>query len=255
MKLLLMLVALLAAAAGSPPLKSSKTAPAHARKPASSQSLFRQFNLTPLWHLHAKRAEAQVMLGCMGAQYRRLELVYQKVRRDGKNPALYHVEGKSRERERIMPFRGTITLTTIRKVSSDVRVPGFKALGHYEVAGRFRLTESPAEAGAGVFTGTLSMAFSHTAGGLAYMPAQEEEFGFRSRGEGATFTSQWTSAAHPKPIKIVWASNFMDIAYTVMDQFYIGDRGMHINPKYARAGWNRYWENDEWWAEAKEPVL
>ncbi|MBG8553852.1 hypothetical protein [Hymenobacter guriensis] len=255
MKLLLMLAALAAAAAGSPPAKSSKAIPARASTAASSRTLFRQFNLTPLWQLHAKKVEAQVMLGCMGAQYRRLELVYEKVRRDGRNPALYYVEGKSRERERILPFRGTITLTAIRKVNPDVRVPGFKALGHYEVKGQFRLTESPAEEGAGVFTGTLAMTFSHKAGGVAYMPAQEEEFGFRSRGEGTTFTSQWTSVAHPKPIKIVWASNFMDIAYTVMDQFYIGDRGMHINPKYARAGWNRYWENDEWWAEAEEPVL
>ncbi|TYZ14490.1 hypothetical protein FY528_01825 [Hymenobacter lutimineralis] len=255
MKLLLMLVALVAATAAAPPAKSPKAAPVRTKTAASSQSLFRQFNLAPLWHLHAKKAEAQTMLGCMGPQYRRLDIVYKQVRRDGKNPTVYHVEGKSRERERIMPFRGTITLTSIRKVKPEVRASDFKALAHYKVTGRFRLTESPAEEGAGVFTGTLAMTFSHTAAGLAYMPARGEEFGFMTPGEGATFTSQWASAAHPQPVKIVWASNFMDIAHTVMDRFYIGDRGMHINPKYARVGWNRYWENEEWWAEAEEPVL
>ncbi|GAA3994105.1 hypothetical protein GCM10022408_00360 [Hymenobacter fastidiosus] len=250
MKLLLLLLVLSAAVRATPPTKLSRPA---ARKPAvalSSPVFFRQHNLAPLWALNAQSGQPQVLIGCMGPQYRRLELVYERVRRDSKNRQLYHVWGQSRERERIMPFRGTILLTAVKKVRPQHPAEDFRALAHYQAAGRFRFREDPAGEGSGQLSGTLTMTFSRVAGGLAYMPGQSGGWDYPMPGEGSRFTSTWTSAAHPEPVKLVWATNFMDIANTVIERFLIGDRGVHINPKYARLGWSRYWENDEWWAEA-----
>jgi hypothetical protein len=253
MKLLLLLVALGATA---PAPSAPKARPTNRHAPAvSAATFFRQHNLASLWRLNAESGQPLVLLGCMGTQYRRLELVYESVRRDAHNPQLYHVRGKSRERDRIMPFTGTILLTTVKKVRVTDPPSGFRALAHYQAAGRFRLREAPAEEGSGTLTGTLTMTFSRTAAGLAYMPGQSTEWDYPVPGEGTKFTSTWTSASHPEPIQLVWATNFIDIADSVIERFHIGDRGVHINPKYARMGWSRYWENDEWWAEAEEPLL
>jgi hypothetical protein len=35
----------------------------------------------------------------------------------------------------------------------------------------------------------------------------------------------------------------------IFRDFIIGERDMDFNPKYAKLGWNSYWENEEWWAE------
>ncbi|MCB2379524.1 hypothetical protein LGH70_18145 [Hymenobacter sp. BT635] len=245
MKLLLLPV-LLASLLATPPTPTLKPAARKAPAAASSATLVRRLNLASLWLVSAREAEAQTMLGCMGPQYRPFDLVYEKVVRDGKNPALYHVQGKSRERERILPFRGTITVTSLRKVKAPV---------HYRAVGRFRLAEIGQEEGAGTFAGTFTATFSQTPQGLAYLPGRTYWWAEGPAGEGTTFTSTWTSPTHPQPLKLVWASNFMNIADSIMDGFSVGERGPGINRKYARVGWSRFWENDEWWVEEPGPVL
>ncbi|UOQ52007.1 hypothetical protein [Hymenobacter cellulosivorans] len=223
MKLLLLPLVLLTLLADPPSGRPApKSAPA-----AGVATSFRRFNLAPLWVLYPREAEAQTMLGCMGPQYRPFNLVFEKVQRDAKKPALYHVRGKSREQERILPFSGTITLTSLKKV----RIPDyanndqFKSLGHYQANGRFRFVESATEEGAGTFTGQLTITFSRTASGLAYMPRLASWWDEGSASEGSKFTSTWTSPAHPAAVKLVWASNFMEIAGSVMERFNVGDRG------------------------------
>ncbi|MCB2408631.1 hypothetical protein [Hymenobacter lucidus] len=253
MKLLVLLAFLLTTLAAAGP--APKPAPRKPAATASSAALLRKFNLAPLWLVSARPAEAQTMLGCMGPQYRPFNLVFEKVQRDSKNPALYHVEGKSRERERLLPFSGTITLSAIKKVKSQYVSETAKPQAQYQASGRFRLTESATEEGAGVFTGTLTVTFSQTPTGVAYLPGRQFWWSPGGGGEGSTFTSTWSSAAHPQPIKLVWASNFMNIANTVMENFSLGERGPHINPKYSRVGWQNFWDNEEWWADAEEPAL
>ncbi|TGE24094.1 hypothetical protein E5K00_02445 [Hymenobacter aquaticus] len=251
--LIALLLALLFSPASSPP--KSPTRKAATTPAASSAGLLRKFNLVPLWLVSARPAEAQTMLGCMGPQYRPFDLVFEKVRRDAKNPALYHVQGKSRERERLLPFRGTIMLSAIQKARAPYPLASFKAAAHYQAAGTFRLVEDPAEEGAGVFSGKVVITFSQTPTGLAYQPSTPYWWNENSTGEGSTFTSRWTSKTHPAAIQLVWATNFMNIAHHVMEQFNLWERGPEINPKYARVGWSSYWQNDEWWADAPEPAL
>ncbi|TGE16443.1 hypothetical protein [Hymenobacter elongatus] len=254
MKLLVLLAALLTTLAAAVPAPRPTT-----RKPASSAAspavLLRKFDLAPLWLVSARPAEAQTMLGYMGPHYRPFNLVFEKVWRDSKNPGLYHVQGKSRERERLLPFSGTITLKSLKKVKAPYQSESFKALGHYQASGSFRLVESPAEEGAGTFTGTLLVAFSQTPQGIAYQPGRIHWWTEGEAGEGSKFTSTWNSVAHPAAIKLLWASNFMGIANTVLQDFSLGERGPSINRKYTRVGWQKFWDNEEWWAEAEEPAL
>ena len=51
-----------------------------------------------------------------------------------------------------------------------------------------------------------------------------------------TVLSNAARTALPSSVKYSRASN-------------IGARDAHINPRYARVGWNTYWQNDEWWVE------
>ncbi|TGE28320.1 hypothetical protein [Hymenobacter metallicola] len=254
MKFLVLLFLLGTATAGNPSTRPARTAP-RSSSVASAPAVLRKFNLAPLWLVSAKPAEAQTMLGCMGPQYRPFDLVYEKVMRDSKNPAVYHVQGKSRERERLLPFSGTITVVALKKVTYGNSALASKAPAHYQATGRFRLTESAQQEGAGTFTGTFTTTFSHTPEGLSYMPGRPYWWTEGPAGEGSTFTSTWTSAMHPQPVKLVWASNFMNIVDSVISGFSVGERGPGITRKYARVGWSRYWENDEWWVEAEGPVL
>ncbi|UOQ71237.1 hypothetical protein [Hymenobacter cellulosilyticus] len=139
--------------------------------PASSATLFRKFNLAPLWLVSARPAEAQTMLGCMGPQYRPVDVVFEKVRRDAKNPARYYVEGKTRERERLLSFSGTITLSSVQKVKAPYPLASFQASAHYRATGSFRLVEDRAEEAAGVFSGSVVVTFSQTPAGPAYQPS------------------------------------------------------------------------------------
>jgi hypothetical protein len=71
-----------------------------------------------------------------------------------------------------------------------------------------------------------------------------------SLGAGVLYTGTWTSnAGQVKPA--TWVVNILSyVGPQVFSDFIIGERDRDINPKYARLGWNGYWENEEWWSSA-----
>jgi hypothetical protein len=46
-----------------------------------------------------------------------------------------------------------------------------------------------------------------------------------------------------------------EISRDIVPDFNIGERGFMLNPKYAHLGWDKYWQNDEWWADSPQPSL
>ncbi|UOQ71238.1 hypothetical protein [Hymenobacter cellulosilyticus] len=40
------------------------------------------------------------------------------------------------------------------------------------------------------------------------------------------------------------------MADELLGDFNVGGRIVEVNPKYARYGWNEYYENEEWWTTA-----
>ena len=59
---------------------------------------------------------------------------------------------------------------------------------------------------------------------------------------------EWRDGPAGDPVPAVWKQG-MAVAHQVLTRFRIGDRDAHLNPRYARVGWNTYWQNDEWQVE------
>ncbi|RZK99109.1 MAG: hypothetical protein EOO62_25270 [Hymenobacter sp.] len=77
-----------------------------------------------------------------------------------------------------------------------------------------------------------------------------------AQGGGIKYQGTWTSASTGRTVQALWVENI--IGYHgphAFADFLMGDRGMEINPKYAKLGWDNYWANDEWWAASPKPRL
>jgi hypothetical protein len=43
----------------------------------------------------------------------------------------------------------------------------------------------------------------------------------------------------------VWVRDIIGYSPNILGDLVVGEREFHINPKYAKLGWNEYWTNDE----------
>jgi hypothetical protein len=202
-------------------------------------------------------AAGQAMNGFFGAEHRRIELVFLQVTRDAANPGLYHVQGKDRFKKRITPFEGTLQLQHVKPLKPLEGNPNEDLLKAYAATGQFELRETGAGSGLGVFRGRVALDFGLTDSNkavLAFWGFDKESTA--AKGAGSRFEGQWTSQRTGEQKPVLWAdgAGLFDIAQDIFADFNVGERGPAINPKYARLGWENYWENDEWWAETPTTV-
>lgn len=100
-------------------------------KEADYYAQIKNFNLSRLWHadsLHMQGTGYTIAfpepLGFIGDKYQRFYIHYTSVTRDSKNPYRYIVHGKTRVKDDICPFTGTITILKAALSASDE--PGYK---------------------------------------------------------------------------------------------------------------------------------
>ena len=74
-----------------------------------------------------------------------------------------------------------------------------------------------------------------------------------TRGFAFEGTCSRSPAGHPE--RVVWAANFGPLGSTILAGFGPGGRSLEVAPRYRKYGWDKYWENDEWWSEAAAPTL
>ncbi|UYZ63828.1 hypothetical protein [Hymenobacter weizhouensis] len=204
-------------------------------------------DLSPLWRTVIED-ENPVQNGFFGKDNYRIEFVFTSVKRDESNPALFHVEGKNRFKKIITPFSGTIYLTQLLDQQPEDEASGLSTvLNSYVVLGDFAFIEQAAAA-AGRFRGTVMLDLHIDDNGL---PQREYSLGGKhgALGAGYIFKGEWVSASTKKTKSVVFADDFLRVGDTVLEDFSIGERGEGVNPKYAKLGWDTYWENEEWWAE------
>jgi hypothetical protein len=239
------------------------------------EQFLKKHNLSPVWlgTIHSEDGAASVFNGFYGEDRYRIEMYFATVEKDARQPHIYHVTGKSRFKENIVPFTGKITLETISFIQDAnldqtiLENMGFKEV--YTAKGTFELKEDSGFKGSGVFAGEVfidlgirkfedSYEENEIDTWTAFYKEVTEESGLQltgvSRGAGFLLDGSWTSYETSKAKPVLVAKDIFLISTTILENFMIGERDVVINPKYRKLGWDEYWSNDEWWNEAK-PIL
>ena len=199
--------------------------------------------------------------GFFGPDHYRIEVAFTDVRRDPARPTVYYLRGQDRYKGTITPFAGTFIIDrfgeqpyfTARDITEMRKRGGVLANypGFYTASGTFELREDSTRHGAGVFRGRLAVDWFTEKDGSLTLNCRDNTGA--SQGGLIKYEGTWTNAATHRTYPVVWVQDILayNAVKDVLKEFNVGERDVVINPKYARLGWNTYWENDEWWATAK----
>ena len=228
-------------------------------------ALLRQYDLAPLWQGRYESdspSPQEPLDGFFGDDYRRIAFYFTEAHRDGQQPGLYHVKGKNRFQKTISSFEGTITITSLARMSPALAdSAGYMELDStsrvYSAKAAFDFREQPAANTAGEFSGTGTLDFYLDGKGKLQMATtlMYDSPIAPARGAGLLYQGQWVSYSTHARKPLLLSGNVFTTAPAALSNFGIGDRGDSFNPKYAKLGWNDYWQNDEWWADAPKASL
>jgi hypothetical protein len=232
--------------------------------------LLRPYDLSLLWQNfgHYHDGAQQCFEGFFGPDHYHFAMVFTRVARDPTDPAVYRVTGKSRYRKNIRPFTGTLT---VRQVA-DLPYPGFlQALASqdenaadslsgrtYTARARLQLQEEP-QANSGIFEGEVLLDFyvvPRQKPGFVYVFAFEgTDEALPTRGAGLLLRGNRRNVTTGQVKSFIVSPDVAAVSPYVFKDFMLDERMGEINPKYAKLGWNEYWNNDEWWADSPKPSL
>ncbi len=193
--------------------------------------------------------------GFYGEDRYRIEFLFTEVKQDEQDPTLYYIKGKNRHKKVISLFEGKMKLNQLRTFKDpniDTEEIGEMGLQeNYAAEGIFELNETDKTSPySGFFKGNVKMEFSLANDGVASLWYFSN--GLPSGGSGYRFDGNWTSYTKPDMVQpVLWASDIFRIGNDILKDFSVGERDVEINEKYRSLGWDNFWENDEWWTEAK----
>lgn len=191
--------------------------------------------------------------GFYGDDRYRIEFVVQEVKRDEADARVYHIKGKNRFKKTITPFVGTIRLKSVSEMidpNIDTTETGdLYFVKSYSVLGDFEIKEDSTLQTSGVFKGSMNLDFATKVDGTSELWYFSPET--PAKGSGLKYEGTWTSYKKDKTKPVVWASDFFQFANTILKDFSIGERDVEINQAYRHLGWDNFWENEEWWVDAK----
>jgi hypothetical protein len=233
------------------------------------RDLLQTHDLSALWRNNdGADRDKPAFEGFFGPDHYHFAMAFTKVTRDPANPAVYHVAGKCRYRKNIRPFSGTLTVRQI----ANLAYPGFlqaKAIQEERaadsVAGRtytaraqLQLREEQKE-NSGIFEGEILLDFYTVPGQRPNFVTVYDHEGinerFPTRGSGLLLRGKRLNATTGQVKSFTVAPWVATVAPDVFKDFMLDERMGEINPKYAKLGWNEYWNNDEWWADSPKPKL
>ncbi|MDO7846315.1 hypothetical protein Q5H92_08110 [Hymenobacter sp. M29] len=217
---------------------------------AARQALLSRANLGRLWQHKPQSGTEDVLNGCYGYDGRRIEFVFTTVQADAKSPGRYLVAGKFRCYEDVTPFRGSVELQQVQRLPTEqARYSEFdeNKAPVYCATGSFALRATSRHGLGGEFNGRVALDFRLTANQRVELATYTSNPA--TRNGGLLFDGQWREdAASETTVPALWKQGIA-VTRQILTRFEIGERDAHINPKYARVGWNSFWKNDEWWAE------
>jgi hypothetical protein len=219
-------------------------------------------NLAPLWQADFGRqgnssARPTILDGFYGDEYRHIAFIFERVVRDATQPYVFRVQGKTRYKKDITAFDGTITVDGIKPLTVflDLDSATQASARSYTATARFELREDPTATGAGTYRGTALMDFYRLDFGKLDLAETLPDNELPTGGGGLLFRGQWHSNHTKRQQAVAFATYTQAVLPDTMTDFYLGDRGESINPKYARLDWSEAWENEEWWAKSPKPTL
>ena len=204
--------------------------------------------------------EGHAQNGFFVPDHYRIEMAFTEVRRDPARPAVYFLRGKDRYKGRITAFIGTLTVTRFgEQMPNPAAQPTTDKKDYtinagprmYSTEGRFELREESGQRGAGIFSGKVNIDWRIRQDKSVDLYC--DTINSPSQQGLIKYEGTWTSATTHGIYPVVWAEDFYsyNAHQNILTDFSVGERGMEVNPKYAKLGWNKYWENDEWWAASK----
>ena len=206
-----------------------------------------KYSVSALWKTAAEGNDSPVINGFFGEDHYRIEFVFTSLTQDPVDKSLFHVTGQNRYRRTITPFSGSIQLNQIQNQPAEDSLGEVMSANSHIASGTFRFVEQSGKPTDGLFEGTTALDFYVNEGGkLERDYSRGSNYG--ALGSGYKFEGIWTGNNSSKTKPVLFADNFLELSNTVLKDFAIGERDVSINPKYAKLGWDTYWENDEWWA-------
>lgn len=196
----------------------------------------KSYDFSDLWTLaefEAGDGEATVVreqpLGYIGENYQRFYIHFISAIQNRKNKYEYFVYGKTRVKENICAFQGTIKITGAATYDQG-DLPGLKQ-GFIE--GQYTFFEDPDEKGAGILNGIFrSDFFIDGAGKMKYDAINFVADGFSNN----QFKGRWTSYKTGKSK----ACNWGDYRIPDSDGLDIGAGQFGVDEKYEQYGWLTY---------------
>ena len=245
-----------AASTASPRAADGEKKPQKKNSRPAHLSVLSRAHLSRLW-LHAPNAGTEdVFNGFYGYDYQRLEVVFLSVTAIAAKPGSYAVTGKTRLYAEVAPFRGTISLHNVQPLPATIEVadgshPTWPA---YCATGSFILRYTTAGSGlGGQYIGRVALDFQvNPATGRAVL-AYSTTNPVTRRG-GLLFEGQWRqspTAPADEAVAVLWKQG-PAVTHQILTHFSLGGRGPEIvNLRYAKVGWDTFWENEEWWVPSR----
>ena len=201
-------------------------------------SAIKSFDLSKLWlpgkvHVIESGTEQSTIdtepLGCIGNDYQRFYIHYTSVVKDRTNPYEYHVKGKTKVKDNVCSFSGTITITKA-DLFSESDDPQYK---EGVVKCSISLNEDSSQTGSGRITGTLITNWClDKQGRIHYDTIDSEADSFSNNQCEAT----WTSYKTHKSKKCNWG----DFRIPASGDLDTGAGEFYVNEKYLNNGWRNY---------------
>ncbi|RTQ49000.1 hypothetical protein EJV47_15535 [Hymenobacter gummosus] len=197
-------------------------------------------NLASLWlatrrtHPDAQMGKPAVFpdpIGFIGPNYQRFYLHYTSIKKDPANPYVYRVAGKTRVKNNVCAFTGTITVLKARLYKApNAEYPQFR---EGELTCRVELAEARSQPGSGTIRGTLTTYF--------YLDAQQRPQYNLLEMHADGFSNNecrgtWTSYATGQSKKCNWGDFFIPDAGPLR----FSDTEFQIAEPYRANGWQTY---------------
>lgn len=194
-----------------------------------------EYDFTKLWKSDSINVDTEggkipfpEPIGFIGDNYQRFYIHYTSINKNPENPFEYIVIGKTKVKNYVCSFKGTITVTDMYLFNED-EIPGLR---QGEVISTIYFQEDAAEAGSGFFSGRIvSNFYLDQQNNLYYDAIQLGADKYKNN----TCEARWTSYKTGKSKICNWGDFGMPLPKD--SDFDIGDGEIIINRKYLNNGW------------------
>lgn len=173
--------------------------------------------------------ETHHVIGFIGEQFQRLDIKYLSITKDYTRPQVYYVYGKSKVKNNICAFQGTIHIVKHYKQTKNIH-SGYRQEGY--IIANCDWYEKQDEIHSGYFKGVLQTFYAISQDGKLVYPDDGEE---PASNYNNGFVGTWTDYTTGKSKPAHWGADFVPLSGDLNVAVAIGD--FIPNQKYHKNGW------------------